>query len=190
MVFYADAIDHIVAFNRLGHDFVERTAALIMAKVLGGHEPNFLDLRSPCGAGIGQVAYGHDGGLYTCDEGRMVGRAGDDCFRLGHVAETPYRDAIAGPVVRATVLASVLEGQPHCSTCAYKPWCGVCPVHNYCEQGSLHGRMAESSWCRLRMGVFDLLLGRLRRADAFERGLFERWATPRALDHFVRERAA
>ena len=189
LVFYARAYHHVIALNRRGVDFVERTAALIMAKVLGQFEPNFLDLRSPCGAGIGQVAYNSDGRLFTCDEGRMVDRGGDACFCLGDVATTTYRAAIGGPQVRAMVLASTLDGQPQCAVCAYKPWCGVCPVHNYCEQGSLHGRMADSTWCQKYRGLFDFLLGRLLDADEFELSVLHRWATPRRQDHFVQQGA-
>lgn len=188
--FYARAYHHVIALNRRGVDFVERTMALLVAKVIGNFEPNFLDLRSPCGAGIGQIAYNSDGRLFTCDEGRMVDRGGDDCFCIGDVATTAYRDAIAGPQIRAMVLASALEGQPHCATCAYKPWCGVCPVHNYCEQGSLHGRMVDSTWCQKYMGLFDFLMQRLVVADDFERSVLQRWATPRRQDHFVQEGSA
>lgn len=183
--FYAQAYEHVVALNRAGTDFVERTAALIMAKVLGQVEPNFLDLRSPCGAGIGQLAYNHDGRLFTCDEGRMVDRAGDACFCIGDVATASYRETLGGPIVRAMTLASTLQGHPHCTQCVYKPWCGVCPVHNYCEQGSLHGRMADSTWCQKYMGLFDFLMTRLHRADPFERALLQRWGTPRAQTHFI-----
>lgn len=183
--FYAQAYGHVVELNRQGTDFVERTAALMVAKILGGWEPNFLDLRSPCGAGIGQVAYNHDGRLFTCDEGRMVDRSGDDCFCIGQVGQTSYAEAVGGPTVRSMTLASTLDAQPGCHQCAYKPWCGVCPVHNYCEQGSLQGRMTDSTWCQKQRGLFDFLMGRLARGDAFERSLLERWATPRTQPHYV-----
>ena len=48
-------------------------------------DPNYLDIRSPCGAGIGQIAYSYDGKIYTCDEGRMLGGMGDDIFCIGNV---------------------------------------------------------------------------------------------------------
>ena len=185
--FYRTAYLHIVDLNRRGTDFVERTAALMLAKIIGDTEPNFLDLRSPCGAGIGQIAYNHDGRLFTCDEGRMVDRAGDDCFCLGDVQTADYAATLTGPTVRAMVLASVLDGQPRCTNCTYKPWCGVCPVHNYCEQGSLHGRMGDSTWCAKHMGIFDFLFERMQVADAFERALLQRWATPRGQEHFLQE---
>jgi His-Xaa-Ser system radical SAM maturase HxsB len=188
LTFYKEAYFHVVELNRRGIDFVERTAALFAAKIIGHWEPNFLDLRSPCGAGIGQIAYNHDGRLFTCDEGRMVDRAGDDCFCIGKAGETPLSTAVGGEVVRAMALASVLDSHPDCAMCAYKPYCGVCPVHNYCEQGSLHGRMQDSTWCQKHMGLFDFFFERWLNGDEFEKGLLMRWATPRALDHFVQEK--
>ncbi len=185
--FYQRAYFRVIELNRNGTDFVERTAALMVSKILGRQEPNFLDLRSPCGAGIGQIAYNYDGRLFTCDEGRMIDRNGDDTFCLGHVDESQYRETISGPSVRAMVLASTLEGQPHCASCVYKPWCGVCPVHNYSEQGSLHGRMADSTWCQKYMGLFDFLMSRVRLGDEFERGVLQRWATPRSQEHFLQQ---
>jgi His-Xaa-Ser system radical SAM maturase HxsB len=188
LAFYREAFEAVVDLNRQGVDFVERTAAVFLGKILGHDEPNFLDIRSPCGAGIGQVAYNHDGRLFTCDEGRMVDRKGDATFQIGVVGQDRYRDVVSGAVVRAMSLASTLEGQPGCVTCAYKPWCGVCPVHNYGEQGSLHGRMADSTWCKKHMGIMDFLMTRIRRADPFERELFQRWASPREQPHYVQPR--
>ncbi len=189
LTFYRSTFEHIVDINRKGHDFVERTAALLLAKIIGQQEPNFLDIRSPCGAGIGQLAYNYDGRLFTCDEGRMVDRSGDNVFQIGTV-ERPYREVISGPIVRAMVTASTLDSQPGCATCVYKSWCGVCPVHNYCEQGSIQGRMADSTWCQKHMGLFDFLMERVHRADPFELELFQRWATPRGQPHYVHEREA
>ena len=190
LAFYGKTFEHIVEMNRGGHDMVERTAALLFSKILGNQEPNYLDIRSPCGAGIGQLAYGHDGRLFTCDEGRMVDRSGDDCFQIGQVGKDHYRDVVSGPTVRSMVMASTLDAQPGCSSCVYKPWCGVCPVHNYCEQGSIHGRMADSTYCQKHMGIFDFLMERVHRADPFEMALFQRWATPRGQPHYVHEAEA
>lgn len=187
LAFYRRALDHIVALNRSGVDFVERTAAVFLTKIIGHAEPNFLDIRSPCGAAIGQLTYNYDGRVFTCDEGRMIDRAGDDLFAIGDVANDTYSAVITNPTVRAMSLASTLDGQPGCTNCAYKPWCGVCPVHNYSEQGSIHGRMADSSWCTKHMGILDDLMARIRRADPFELALFERWATPREQTHFVHD---
>jgi hypothetical protein len=47
--------------------------------------------------------------------------------------------------------------------------------------------MIESTWCQKYMGVLDLLMTRLRQADDFERALYQRWASPRALEHYVQQ---
>ena len=52
-------------------------------KMLTADDPNFVDILSPCGAGTGQVAYSHDGRIFTCDEARMVSAMGDDMFAIG-----------------------------------------------------------------------------------------------------------
>ena len=187
LVFYEEALDYVIELNRKGVDFIERTAALFLARILAHHEPNFLDIRNPCGAAIGQIAYNYDGRMFTCDEGRMVDASGDSCFAIGNVAEDGYQEVISSPIVRAMTIASTLQGQPGCSTCAYLPWCGICPVHNYAEQGSIQGRMADSHWCQKHMGIMDLLMRKLQRADEFEMQVFERWTQVREQPHFLHE---
>ena len=45
--------------------------------------------------------------------------------------------------------------------------------------------MRESAWCRKHMGIFDMLVRRLREADAEERAMFERWTINRQLERFI-----
>ena len=53
------------------------------------------------GAGLGQIGYGQDGKVYTCDEGRMIGKMGDPIFEIGEVQQTTYKDLVGNPTVRA-----------------------------------------------------------------------------------------
>ncbi len=152
--FYRSALDYIIELNRRGERFVERNAAILARKAIRKEDPNFLDLRSPCGAAIGQLAYNWDGGVYTCDEGRMAGFGHDDFFRLGSVRKNSYREIVQAPPARICAMASCLENQPVCSRCAWKPFCGVCPVHNYEIQGSPWGDIAGGDWCKIQKGVF------------------------------------
>ncbi|MEX1366598.1 MAG: His-Xaa-Ser system radical SAM maturase HxsB, partial [Nannocystaceae bacterium] len=66
--FYRSAVDYMLELNAQGVEILERYAAIFLTKILGGADPNFLDLRSPAGAGIGALAYDYDGRIYTCDE--------------------------------------------------------------------------------------------------------------------------
>ncbi|MGM0575012.1 MAG: His-Xaa-Ser system radical SAM maturase HxsB [Myxococcota bacterium] len=185
--FYRKSLDYILQLNRRGIDLVERNAGILLTKVLTPDDPNFLDLRSPCGAAIGQLAYNWDGQVFTCDEGRMVHRSGEDLFRLGDVQEQSYREMVGHDAARAMVMSSTLDGQPGCVDCAYQPFCGICPVHNYTEQGSLSGRMMESSWCARYMGVLDHLFELLveSRSDPELDAILRRWTTGRPRTHFV-----
>ncbi|HEY6104642.1 MAG TPA: hypothetical protein VIV59_01575, partial [Anaeromyxobacteraceae bacterium] len=116
---------------------------------------------------------------FCCDEGRMLHQMGDPMFRMGHLDRDGYGDLVESEVVRATCVASCLEAIPGCSDCAYLPYCGACPVYSYATQGSIFGRAPDSERCRLHMGVLDDLFGRLARADAPLRTIFERWVLPR-----------
>lgn len=72
--FYRRILDHILQLNLDGKEIFERNAAILLTKILQRKDPGFVDLRSPCGAAVGQLAYDYDGNIYTCDEGRMVDR--------------------------------------------------------------------------------------------------------------------
>lgn len=185
--FYRAAFERVLELNREGVQMIERFAAIFLTKILTDGDPNFLDIRSPCGAGVGQVTYNHDGAVYTCDEGRMLADAGDPYFRIGHVDDATYNGLMKHPTVRALLVASNLDAQPSCVTCAYRPYCGVCPVYNYATQGHIHGRMRESRWCATHLGILDLLFEKLTDADAATRDLLTRWTTLRPRDHYVHE---
>jgi His-Xaa-Ser system radical SAM maturase HxsB len=185
LAFYRSAVEYMIARCLDGAQMVERFASIFLTKILRGDDPNYLDIRSPCGAGIGQIAYGYDGSVFTCDEGRMLHEDGDDTFLIGHVAESKYRDVVGHETVRALALASNLDAQPGCTTCAYRPYCGVCPVHNHRTQGSIFGRMSESRWCAVHMGIQDFLFELIARGDPRTLEILDRWTTSRPRTHFV-----
>ena len=185
--FYREAVDHILALNQQGTLVLERYAAIFLTKILSAVDPNYLDIRSPCGAGIGQVAYNYDGKIFTCDEGRMLHQMGNSFFEIGHVNGTGYRKAMLSDTVRALTVASNLDAQPDCVACVYNPYCGVCPVHNFATQGSIFGRMRESTWCVVHKGIQDYLFDLLRVGDPKTIETLQRWTTIRERDHFKQD---
>ncbi|MBI5537090.1 MAG: His-Xaa-Ser system radical SAM maturase HxsB [Deltaproteobacteria bacterium] len=183
--FYRAALGRILELNRQGTQVLERYAAIFLTKILADEDPNYLDIRSPCGAGIGQLAYNYDGRIFTCDEGRMVHQMGDSFFALGKVGEVRYRQVVLSDTVRALTVASNLDAQPDCVNCTYSPYCGVCPVHNYATQGSIFGRMRESSLCAVYKGIQDTLFDLLRQNDPTTVDILKRWTTVRDRTHFI-----
>ncbi|MBT3193206.1 MAG: His-Xaa-Ser system radical SAM maturase HxsB [Verrucomicrobia bacterium] len=169
--FYRRALDYIIELNRRGTLFFERTARVFLAKIIDRLEPNFFDLRSPCGAGIGQLAYNYDGCIFPCDEGRMLSASGDDTFLLGTVLEHTYSDIVKSNTIRQLCVASCLEGLAGCHDCAYHPYCGVCPLYNYVSQGSIFGQTPTNERCEIYRGIQDAVFLRLRE----NRDVFSSW---------------
>jgi His-Xaa-Ser system radical SAM maturase HxsB len=183
--FYRNAVDYMIDLNRRGVEILERFAAIFLTKILGGMDPNFLDIRSPCGAAIGQVAYNYDGRIFTCDEGRMLHEMGDSTFLIGEAGKTRYRELMEHETVRAMAIASNLDAQPDCVNCTYQPYCGVCPVHNHRTQGSIFGRMRESSLCAVHKGIQDFLFERLGKGEPEVLDVLRKWTTVRDRTHFL-----
>lgn len=190
MAFYRNAVDYMLELNAQGVEILERYAAIFLTKILGGTDPNFLDLRSPAGAGIGALAYDYDGRIYTCDEGRMLAAMGDRAFEIGHVERSRYRELVGHPVVRALAIATNLHNQPDCVHCTYQPYCGTNAAYNYKSQGSIFGRMRDNNVCAVHKGIQDYLFDKLAQGDPHVQKTFERWTTVRPRDHFIQPAAA
>jgi His-Xaa-Ser system radical SAM maturase HxsB len=182
--FYRTAVEYMIELNHRGVEILERFAAIFLTKILSGEDPNFLDIRSPGGAGIGQLAYNYDGRIFSSDEGRMLHEMGDSTFCLGDVRSSRYRDVVGHPTIRAMALASNLEQQPDCVNCAYLPYCGTQPEHNHKTQGTMFGRMRESTMCAVHKGIQDYLFEKLA-AGGRDLDVLRRWTTIRPRDHFV-----
>lgn len=166
--FYADALDYIIALNKKGVKAYEKMALIFMVRILeGGH------WRFPNADGIARLAYNHDGGVYTCEEGRLLANEGDEFFRIGDAATSSFHDLLDHPTVYAGLLASNAGGQPMCHQCAYNPFCSVLPVYNQSTQGSVFGRMPDNGWCEKMMGLFDVVFARLQDPEA--RKVLESW---------------
>jgi uncharacterized protein len=184
--FYRNAVDYMIELNRTGIQILERYAAIFLSKFLTD-DPNFLDIRSPAGAGIGQLAFNYDGKVFTCDEGRMLHETGDSRFQIGDVFKSTYRELVGHETVRAMVLASNLDQQPDCVNCAYNPYCGTQTTHNHKSFGTIFGRMRESTLCAVHKGIQDYLFERISRGNDALLEVFRRWTTVRSRDHFLQE---
>ena len=171
--FYKQILDEVINYNRKGKSLVEYHAALFLAKILGGKAVNYMELRSPCGAGVGQIAITSNGNVYTCDEGRMIAEAGDQAFLLGNVFKDSYDDWINSSCCKAICSASLLESLPGCCDCVYKPYCGVCPVVNYAINGNI--THVSKDRCKIYKGILNILFKYIKDADPFILQLFRAW---------------
>jgi len=153
--FWKKSMDYIFELNKKGIKIKERMSVIILRKILGvsvSEGEDYVDLRSPCGAAIGQLLYNYNGNIFTCDEGRMVG---NDIFKIGDVNQK-YKDVLTSKQTCAIVSSSINDSFI-CNNCVYKPYCGICPVCNYFEQGNIIAKIPETSRCKTYMAMFDYL---------------------------------
>jgi hypothetical protein len=154
-------LGYIVELNRTGVEITERTAAVVLMKILTADDPAIVDLQSPSGSGTNQLAYNVDGRVFPCDEARIVDAMGDPLFEIGNVRELTIADVVRHPTVRAIAAASLLDAQPMCADCWNKPFCGFSPVRNFLTQGDLFGQRPHCFECKEHRAVsrrlFELL---------------------------------
>ncbi len=160
IAFYEEIIDEMIELNKKGTIIREQHASILLKRIMG-NRVNYMELRSPCGGGIGQLAYFSDGRVFSCDEGRMLAEMGYDAFRLGDVYKDTYQSIMENRSCRAVCAASTLESIPSCCDCVYQPYCGVCPVISYATDGDIIEKSPNSFRCRIYKGMLDCLFGRL-----------------------------
>lgn len=168
--FWKKSIDYILELNKKDVYIREWFVWLMLRKLIDKEEPNHFEQRSPCGAAIGQLAYNYNGDIYSCDEGRMIG---EDIFKLGNVKTDGYKKILTSNQTCALVAASINDTQI-CDCCVYKPFCGLCPVCNYAEQGSIIGKITETTRCKIYKAQFDYIFGKLL-SDKRSKEIFLDW---------------
>ncbi|WP_051226437.1 His-Xaa-Ser system radical SAM maturase HxsB [Butyrivibrio sp. MC2013] len=173
--FYKKSLDHILKCNSSKMVFSEGHATIFLNKILHHYSNNYMELRSPCGASVGQLAIYYDGNIYTCDEGRMVAEMGDNTFKLGTVFTSDYDNLMDSNVTKAVCTASCLESIPECCDCVYQPFCGVCPVINYALEDDLFPKIPHGSRCSIYSGMLDCIFSILHKKDAETIDILERW---------------
>ena len=119
---------------------------------------------------IGQMAYNYNGDIYTCDEARMIG---EDIFMLGNVRKDNYKDILSSNQTCGIIASSVNDTQI-CDSCVFKPYCGICPVCNYAEQGSIIGKIPETNRCKIYRAQFEYIFDKTMN-DKEARAIFLKW---------------
>lgn len=174
--FYINSMEYILELNKKGITFKENFACIFLWKILTPRDPNYLDERSPCGACIWQVAYNYDGKVYSCDEGRMFGRVGDESFLLEELSddpETTYQNMMESDVTRIMVQASTLDGLPGYNDHVYKPYIWVCPIHSYKASNNVFPNFSKDQRVQLDIKVIDYLFEKLRDPENVK--VFQKW---------------
>jgi His-Xaa-Ser system radical SAM maturase HxsB len=176
LVFFRNILDYIIEKNRNGIKLVEGHSSILLKKILLNKPVNYMELRSPCGGAIGQLAYYYDGNVYTCDEARMLSEMGDDSFKLGNVNKDTYKSLMESDTTKAMCIASCLECSSICKDCVYSPYCGTCPVINFAQENNIFSSKPNNFRCKIYGGILDILFEYLKNKDDEIIKIFETWA--------------
>lgn len=173
--FYNCAFNEILKINADGYYMKEAHASIFMNKI-NGNLVNYMELRSPCGAGVGQLAYYADGNIFTCDEARMMFEMGLKTFYLGNVFNNNYNQIIKNSVCKTVCASSILESLPSCCDCVYQPYCGTCPVVNYALNEDIMEKNPREYRCKIYSGMLDLLFSKLLENDEKIINILNSWS--------------
>lgn len=173
--FYKKSFEYILEVNKNGYRLTEGQATIILHKILTGVSQNYMELRSPCGAAVGQMAYYYDGNVYTCDEGRMLAEMGNEAFKLGNLYEDTYDTLMNSQVCKAACSASILESLPTCSDCVYQPYCGTCPVVTFALNDDLYEKEPFEYRCKIYKGILDTIFSYLLNDNSRDIDIFRSW---------------
>ena len=167
--FWKKTMDYIIELNKKNIWIKERLTLIILKKILWHFEPNYTELRSPCGACISQLVYSPEGNVYSCDEGRMLQ---DNLFKIGNIHKKQ-----SGVIINEnslSIIMSSINDLQQCDDCVWQPYCGLCPVLNYAEFGSLIVDVNKTMRCKIFKETFRYIFEKIL-FDEEAKNIFIKW---------------
>jgi len=166
--FWKKSLEYILKLNKEGKQIKEISTNIILKKILKKSCVNFCSLQSPCGAIVSQLAYNEKGHIYVCDDARQ-----DPLFKLGDVKKDSYEEVMPSEKAQNFVKSSINDNLL-CDACVWKPFCGICPVCNYSEQGNIIPKLPLSNRCKINKKMFGYVFKKLL-MDKEAKNTFLKW---------------
>lgn len=129
-----------------------------------------VDLRNPNPIGVDYIVVDYDGTVYPTDEARMLSRSGVIDLSIGDI-ETGWK----GAAREALNIHSTNQFDPHCTRCAYQPYCGRDIVDDISRYGRIDLPRPETEFCRRHLRLFDLAFELIYDPDPAVRYSVSRW---------------
>lgn len=131
--FYINSIEYIDSLQQHGVEIEDRMRETYYTKIIENKPTYHTDYESPWGAAIGGLTYGPNGDVYACHESLGVRE-----FKLGSVKKDSWNDLFKKHETGFVVLSSMLEANPICDRCVFKPYCGTLPVETFSQFGKFN----------------------------------------------------
>jgi len=147
--FWKRLLKRCFAYHLQNIPILDKTTDLLLRKIMMVEEPGYVDLQSPCGSVYGQITYDLHGNIYPCDEARS-----NQKIILGNVLQHSFVEISHHQDALKIFNASIIN-QDRCGLCAYRPWCGRCPVINKFQFGKYDVPSEKTYNCHIWKGLFD-----------------------------------
>jgi His-Xaa-Ser system radical SAM maturase HxsB len=183
--FYERALAYLLQLNARGTTIDEVYTTLLLTQILTPFPTQYVDLRSPVGAGLGVLVYNYDGLVYASDESRMLAEMGDRRLCLGTVG-TPYKTLLQSEAMQWLLASGVAESLPGCADCAFLPYCGADPVYALAKQGDPVGHRPTSEFSKKQIGIFRILFRLLHDREPAVLKTFLAWISRRSVASMTR----
>jgi uncharacterized protein len=163
------ALARIVELGAGGTRLQEAYLSFYCQQVFGDRRA-MTEAMSPCGFGIGQLAYSPDGSIFGCEEYMSAGLPA-----LGHVTRDTPTTIVHHPTVREVLEKSFLDDLA-CASCAFIPYCGQCPALAKLQTGSFLPTKSLTLRCAMTRAYQTFIFERAAVDDPALRGYCERYA--------------
>ena len=108
-----------------------------------------------------QLSYDPKGNIYTCDEGKIF-----EEFKLGNVKTNKYHQVLCSEETKAIIDVSINDNIA-CEICAFKPYCGICPVCSFAETNNIIPKIPNQR-CEILKGMFDHIFDKLLNDEEYK----------------------
>ena len=147
--FWKKCVDYTFELLGEGKVIMDRRLDFALDCLLHDKDTSFLDWTNPCGLLRGQIVYNYNGDIYCCDEARVM----PDSI-LGNVYVDDYNSVVNKLESQQWMESSYLEGY-YCDSCAYKPYCGICPVLHYAQEDNFRIKLNKTNRCHINRAIID-----------------------------------
>ncbi len=175
--FYTIGLDEIVKINKAGYPLTEGYAKAFLRRCLRQRMDKYMELRSPCGAGMGKFVYEDDGVIYDWDSKGNLVKQDTLEHHLGNMDETPHLGKTTKyAFCKDACYQAWWDMVPYCCECVYHPYCDLCPcVHHHAKLPVMKDeRWPQGFYCLIYKGILDRLFKCFY--DVYDaQDVFEQW---------------
>ncbi len=154
--FWEKCVDYSFELLEKGIVIKESNLLFGLQNILTEKNTGFLDFTSPCGMIRGQLVYDEYGDIYCCNMAKIFKE-----FKIGNVFENNrYDNILNSDRSKKMIMSSMTEGY-YCDSCAYKPFCSVCPILHYANEGRFNIKINKTSNCARYKLLYDYIFKKI-----------------------------